>query len=104
MYAAFSWQISSNSLNSGRIKELVKKALADRKRQIILPTFMTVQMSSEEDYDALCLALEDAASEHLGEFHYVCLQCTSRTSFRPLLDSRPGWNGGVTLGLSTSNP
>jgi hypothetical protein len=92
MYAALSWQLSASSLNSSEIKGLVREALADRERQIILPHFMVVGLSSAADYDALCVALEDIARAHIGEFDYVCLRCTRQTIFRPLLSSRPGWN------------
>ena len=95
MYAALSWQISANSLNSTEIKTLVRAALGDRLRQVILPQFMVVQLSSAADYDRLCVALEDIAVAHVGEFDYVCLRCTKSTVFRPLLSTRPGWNTDV---------
>jgi len=92
VYAAFSWVINSNSLNSSEIKQLVNTALGPRQRQIVLASFMVVSLTSAADYDALCAELEDIAVQHAGEFDYVCLRCTSRVPFRPLLAARPGWN------------
>ena len=96
MYAAFSWDVSPNSLNSAVIKQRVSDAIGLRRRAIVLSHFYVVELGSNADYVALAAELETVVQAFPGEVDYVVIQCGAEPAvFRPPPANRPGWNGAA---------